>query len=438
MGRLFIFKLMVINQLYQSYLKSNKVSTDSRAIEKGDMFFALKGPNFNANKFTKEVLDKGAAFVVIDDSDYNIDDRCILVNDVLKTLQDLSAFHRRKLAVPVIAIAGSNGKTTTKELMASVLSKSYKTYYTKGNYNNEIGLPLTLLSIKNDAEIIILEMGARKRNDIAFLCEIAQPTHGLITNIGKDHIEFFGTVENTLLANAELFSFLIKSSGVIFVNPEHKEIYEQTKGGDKVVTYGAVKGMDYFGKIEESYPFVNFSFLINEGWYKCKTNLVGTYNFENLMAAVSVGDFFSVLPRKICEAIQDYKPDNNRSQLIKYDSNNVILDAYNANPSSMKLALESFDLIEHPKKMLILGDMLELGAISQEEHLLTILQIKKMKLDKIILVGEEFGKLKNKLDCLYFENYKQLKNWFNQHIPQQYLILVKGSRGISLEKVFVN
>ncbi|MEX0813188.1 MAG: UDP-N-acetylmuramoyl-tripeptide--D-alanyl-D-alanine ligase [Chitinophagales bacterium] len=429
---------MDIKTLYNIYLEANDISTDSRNIKTGDLFFALKGENFNGNKFALKALENGASKVIVDDPDFALDERFLVVENVLETLQDLAAYHRKQLAVPVIAIAGSNGKTTTKELMAAVLNTSYKTSFTQGNYNNEIGLPLTLLNIKQDAELIILEMGARKRGDIAFLCEIATPTHGLITNIGKDHIEFFGSVENTLKANAELFDYLKANAGVVFVNPEHKALIEAAKEAQTIIRYGETPGVEYPGRIESGHPYVHFAFLIDDEWMNCETQLVGTYNLENLMAAVAVGHYFKVPSKKICEAIKAYQAKNNRSQLIQFDSNTVILDAYNANPSSMELALKSFDEIEHPKKMLVLGDMLELGDTSEEEHLLTILQIKQMQVDKIILVGEEFGKLKHKVDCLHFNDYKELKDWFNLNLPQDYLILVKGSRGISLEKVFLN
>lgn len=439
MRRLFIFEYMIsIEDLYKIYSSSSGISTDTRNIEKGNLFFALKGENFNGNKFAIKALENGASHVVIDDDSFAIDNRYIVVSDTLQILQELAHFHRRELAIPIIAIAGSNGKTTTKELTASVLNTSYKTYFTKGNFNNEIGLPLTILDIKKDAEIAILEMGARKQNDIAFLCEIAEPTHGIITNIGKDHIEFFGSVENTLIANTELFDYLSKNNGTVFINPEHKELMDATKSIDKLIRYGSAPNIEFSGKIEQEHPFLTLSYTHDQEQYFCKSQLVGGYNLENIMAAIAIGSYFKISQKKIITAIETYQPKNNRSQLIEYDSNSIILDAYNANPSSMKLALESFERIVHPKKMVILGDMLELGDTSEEEHLLTILQLKKMHLDTIILVGAEMSKVQHKLDCLHFDNYAALKIWFDQNLPQNYLILVKGSRGISLEKVFIN
>jgi UDP-N-acetylmuramoyl-tripeptide--D-alanyl-D-alanine ligase len=426
---------MNIEQLYKIFTEEcSRVSTDSRNIQQGDLFIALKGENFNGNRFAADALKQGARYAVIDEAEYGKEGNFILVENTLKTLQQLARHHRDQFNIPFIAIAGSNGKTTTKELIKEVLKTSFVTYSTPGNFNNEIGTPLTLLQIKNDAEAAVIEMGARQRGDIAELCEIANPTHGIITNTGKDHLETFGTLENTLKTNAELFEYLATVKGTAFVSTMQNDLMQVSAPVAQRITYGE-HSAQYNGKITKLFPFLEVSFEHEQTVYTIATQLTGKYNFENIMAAVAIGLHFNIHPSLIKKAIENYAPQNNRSQILRQGSNTFIMDAYNANPSSMSEALDNLNLIEAENKIAVLGDMLELGTASYEEHLLMALRLKNMQLNKVILVGEEFGKVADKLPCLHFNNIDEVKNWFATQQFTNTIILLKGSRKMTLEKL---
>lgn len=421
----------MMEQVYQAYRNGAGICTDSRKLQKGDIFFALKGPNFNGNLFAEEAIRQGAALSIVDDPELKITDQCLVVDDVLLFLQQLATHHRRQLAIPVIGIAGSNGKTTTKELMRAVLSTSYNTFATPGNFNNEIGVPLALLMMKPNTEVAIIEMGARNLGDIAELCEIAEPTHGLVTNTGKDHMETFGTIENTRKTNAELYVYLADHGGTALANIAYQDLLAEIPTGTLTITYGGNKA-DVPGEVVSSFPYLTVAFNDDK---EANSKLVGKYNFENVMAAIAVGKALNVADALMAKAIAAYEPSNNRSQLLQKGSNTFIMDAYNANPSSMEQALISFEELKAEHKVVILGDMLELGPTSEEEHLLMVLRLKKMGLDNIVLVGPEFGKVKHKLNCQHFDSNVKAAAWFNQQQFTNTMFLLKGSRGIALEKV---
>ena len=422
---------MNIEDIYKIYQQFPSIQTDSRKLEKGDIFFALKGPNFNGNHFAQQALDMGAAWVVADEPLSFKDEKIIEVEDVLTTLQQLAKFHRNQFKIPFIAITGSNGKTTTKELLHEVLSSSFKTYTTKGNLNNHIGVPLTLLKIKADAEIAVIEMGANHLNEIAGYCEYAQPTHGLITNIGKAHLEGFGGVENVKKGKGELFNYLREHEGTAFVNADDSAVVEISKGIDKTIFYGRT-GKDFNGKLIESDPFAEVRVTGAEE-INIKTNLTGGYNFSNVMSAVAVGRYFNVEDEKIKKAIENYKPTNSRSQLIEQGSNKIILDAYNANPGSMKAAIENFAAMNADKKVLLLGSMMELGADSKNEHAHIISLIDKHPWEAVVLVGKNFGEIDH--SYLNFDTSLQARAWLQKQHFQNTHLLIKGSRSMQMEKV---
>ncbi len=428
---------MTIEQLHH-ILKTEckRVCTDSRKIAQGDLFFALKGENFNGNEYAAEALKKGAVYAVVDEEKYVGEGNFILVEDTLKALQQLARHHRNQMNIPFIAVAGSNGKTTTKELLSVVLKTTFVTYATPGNFNNEIGTPLTLLQITSDAEAAVIEMGARKLGDIAELCEIANPTHGIITNTGKDHLETFITLENTLKTNAELYEHLAQHNGVAFVSAQQDDLMQASAIVANRVVYGNEEAL-VRGKVTQLFPYLKVSFQHNNESYEVATNLVGKYNFENIMAAVAVGLSFNISPALIKKAIESYVPSNNRSQIIQQGSNTFIMDAYNANPSSMSEALENLSLIQAEKKIAILGDMLELGEASYEEHLLIALKLKNMQLSQVVLVGSEFGKVADKLNCLHFNTTAEAKEWFVSQVFENTVFLLKGSRKLALEQMLL-
>lgn len=421
--------------IYKKFLECGKVSTDSRTIDKGDLFFALKGPNFNGNEYAQQALDKGASYVVVDEALSDHDDKYLVVEDSLRTLQQSSNYHRGNFDIPFIAIAGSNGKTTTKELIKAVLSTSYETYCSPGNFNNEIGVPLTLLGLKKNTQMAVIEMGAKHRGDIEELCAIVNPTHGLVTNTGKDHLETFITLENTRKANAELYEHLSGNDGVAFVNIADDELLKEAEIVKQEVTYGKDQKADYYGVINKIFPYLGISFNSKNGMVNIQSKLTGKYNFENIMAAIALGKYFQVDDQMIKKAIEAYQPTNNRSQIIKRNSNTFILDAYNANPTSMKEALDNLGEIDAGKKVAILGDMLELGKASEEEHFLIVSQLKKLSLYGIILVGKEFEKVKDEIDCFHFDDVEQARQWFDRQHYENTTFLLKGSRLIQLEKL---
>ena len=429
----FTFAIM-IDDLYKIYLQHPSVQTDTRKLKPGDIFFALKGPNFNGNSFARQALDSGAAFVIIDEKEFEIPGKTFLVPDTLTTLHQLALHHRKQFNIPFIAITGSNGKTTTKELIHAVLSTTFKTYTTEGNLNNHIGVPLTILKIKSDAEMAVIEMGANHLKEIASYCEIALPTHGLITNCGKAHLEGFRSLENVKKAKGELFDYLrTLTHGFAFVMWDYDYLKEMSKGISGIIKYGTEDNDHVIGKAlgNETFLRVEITQGLDDGIIS--TQLVGEYNLPNVLAAVTAGKFFEVPDDKIKYAIENYTPSNSRSQLIEKDSNKIILDAYNANPSSMKLAIENLAMGNVENKILVIGGMAELGKESLREHEEIIDLIKKYSWEKVILVGGDFLNVPHPF--LSFENSLQAKKWFNQQHFQNSYILVKGSRSMQMEKV---
>lgn len=422
---------MNIEEIYKIYRQYPSIQTDSRKIEKDDIFFALKGPNFNGNQFAEQALNAGAAYVVADEFVGVEDERIIHVNDVLETLQQVAKFHREQFSIPFIAITGSNGKTTTKELLHAVLSTTYKTYTTKGNLNNHIGIPLTILKIKGDAEIAVIEMGANHQHEIEGYCQYAEPTHGLITNIGKAHLEGFGGEEGVKKGKGELFDYLKKNNGTIFVNTDDVAVFDLSKPISNLIFYGT-KSKDANGVIVQNDPFIEIK-IEDKNPFTIQTNLVGSYNLANVLAAVCVGKYFKIDVAKIKNAIENYHPSNSRSQLIRKDSNSIILDAYNANPGSMKAAIENFAKMKGDKKILLLGSMMELGTGSRKEHEAIISLIGQHKWNAVVLVGKNFNEIKN--NYINFENAEQAKGWLKDQKFENAQLLIKGSRSMQMEKV---
>ncbi|MEP2771083.1 MAG: UDP-N-acetylmuramoyl-tripeptide--D-alanyl-D-alanine ligase [Fulvivirga sp.] len=421
----------MVEALYQHFLESRKISTDTRKIEPGSIFFALKGPNFNANEFAAEALEKGASLAVIDEEKYNTDDRFFLVDDVLLALQALANHHRHQLSIPIIGLTGSNGKTTSKELVANVLSKKYKVCATIGNLNNHIGVPLTLLSITEDHKIAIVEMGANHVGEIAALCKIAQPTHGFITNIGKAHIEGFGGFEGIIRGKSELYQHLIQSNGTVWINSQNEILSNMAKRFKNPYFYPA-KNDYYHCKLIDASPFVR----IETENQQIQTQLIGSYNFENIAVALCIGKFFDVPAPDAELAIKEYNPSNNRSQIINKESNTIILDAYNANPSSMEKALENLNTMDANKKAVILGDMKELGESSAAEHEQIGKILSKMSLNQIFLFGPEFEPAKQHLpNAFYTKDKEELSKLIAEENIQDTLLLIKGSRSMGLETI---
>ena len=423
---------MHISALYEIYKQHPSVQTDTRKLKPGDIFFALKGDNFNGNTFAKQAIDSGAAYCVIDEAAFEIPGKTIVVDDVLNSLQQLAKYHREQFTIPFLAITGSNGKTTTKELIHAVLSSTYKTYTTEGNLNNHIGIPLTILKIKKDAELSVIEMGANHLKEIEGYCKYAMPTHGLITNCGKAHLEGFGSEEGVKKGKGELFDYLRINNGTAFVMSDYKYLHEMSKGISRIIKYGT-SAADTEGVVADNETQLTVE--ITKGNYtgKIKTQLVGDYNFPNVLAAVAVGNYFEVAPEKIKHSIENYTPSNSRSQLVERGTNKIILDAYNANPSSMKLAIENFAKLNAEKKVLILGAMAELGKETEREHASIISLINKFKWDDVILVGEHF----KKLDPPYkvFSASSDAGEWFKSRNFEGTSFLVKGSRSTQMEKV---
>ncbi|MDO9257273.1 MAG: UDP-N-acetylmuramoyl-tripeptide--D-alanyl-D-alanine ligase [Bacteroidales bacterium] len=421
-----------IEELYSVYLNHRAISTDSRQIIPGSLFFALKGDNFDGNKYAGIALDAGAAFAVIDNEAYS-GNKTLLVNDTLDALQKLALMHRRKLNIPVVAITGSNGKTTTKELINAVLSQQYSVTATKGNLNNHIGVPLTLLDITEKTQIAIVEMGANHQLEIAQLCQLAEPTHGLITNIGKAHLGGFGGYDGVIKAKNELYYWLRNSAGTVFVNSGNPLLMELTSRMKRIL-YGKEEGIQTRGEARKNTSTLELDWLFENEIITIKTNLVGNYNFENVMAAICLGTFFDVPKDKIKAAISSYQPSNSRSQAMKTAKNSIILDAYNANPTSMQLAIENFRQVNAPHKMVILGDMLELGDESPAEHLAIVNLVSESGFERVVFVGPDFKSVAiDKFQC--FDNSDKALEWLRQENIKDFTILVKGSRGIKMEKV---
>lgn len=422
---------MKIETVYQYFLESTGICTDTRKIEKGCFFFALKGDNFNGNKFTQEALDKGAFKVIIDEEAYHkTTGETIYCPNSLQLLQDLATFHRTQLNLPIIALTGSNGKTTTKELINAVLKQKYATTATIGNLNNHIGVPLTLLSMTTETEIGIVEMGANHPREIERLCEIARPDYGYITNFGKAHLEGFGSIEGVIKAKTELYEYLRKNQKTVFVNANDPLQLSLSEGIQKS-TFGN-KDQDSFVTLINSKKELLVSFKKLE----IQSNLIGAYNFNNIAAAIAIGDYFKVSTETIKRAIEAYKPTNNRSQRIEKNTNLIILDAYNANPTSMLAALENFKQAEGDNKILFLGDMFELGAEAASEHQKITTYLSENNLGKTYLLGSNFYKTKTDAASIQqFETFEDFKVQFSENSIQHSFILIKGSRGMALERI---
>ncbi|MGB3947334.1 MAG: UDP-N-acetylmuramoyl-tripeptide--D-alanyl-D-alanine ligase [Bacteroidia bacterium] len=432
--------IQIIQQLYSYFIQNPIVCTDTRDIKQGALFFALKGDKFNANKFAEQALNAGCSIAVIDEVEYKKDERYFLVDDVLTALQQLANYHRKQLAIPIISITGSNGKTTSKELLNAVLSQKYNVLATKGNLNNHIGVPLTLLSITKQHEMAIVEMGANHQGEIAMLCTIAEPDYGMITNIGKAHLEGFGGVEGVIKAKSELYHYINKKGGKLFVNGDNELLKRLSIGMDTIV-FGTSESFDFIGLFVESNPFVKLK-------YKAKndsriladkatvaTQLIGNYNFENILAAACIGNYFNVSEVAINKGLEGYVPSNNRSQVMKTASNTLLLDAYNANPSSMSAAIENFVAMNQANKMVILGDMLELGEDSAFEHDAVVKLLDKNGIKNAMLVGPYFMKSAKLIGAISFMNSDEALQYLLLHPVKDSTVLIKGSRGIKLEKV---
>ncbi len=427
-----------MNLLYTKFLSCNQnITTDTRKITKDCIYFALKGEKFDGNIFAEDALEQGAAYAVVDNAKIAKGDKYILVQDVLTTLQQLANHHRKQLKIPIIGITGSNGKTTTKELVHAVLSKKYNTQYTQGNLNNHIGVPLTLLTITPQHEMAVVEMGANHQLEIDMLCRIAEPDFGIITNIGKAHLEGFGGIEGVKKGKSELYRYLKEINGTVFLHGDDTVLGDLAKENNKV-TYGTNKLYDVVGKCNKNSLFVEFAWRTR---YKAtevkaadyiKTNLVGVYNYNNALCAACVGNYFKIEEALINEAIQNYVPTNNRSQLQKTENNSLILDYYNANPSSMQAAIENFYNMSATDKMLVLGDMLELGEESVTEHQAIINLLHEKKLNDYLLVGPIFSSLQKEKS---FVTSKQAGEFLQANPTKNKTILIKGSRGIALEEV---
>ena len=421
----------MVEQVYNAFLGCDqKVTTDTRNIAKNDLFFALKGPNFNGNKFAEKALELGAKYAVIDEKEYFIEGKTFLVENVLETLQNLARHHREKINIPVVAITGTNGKTTTKELLGAVLTSQYNILITEGNLNNHIGVPLTLLQLNKEHEIAVIEMGASKIGDIKELVEIALPNYGIITNIGKAHLEGFGDVETIKRTKFELYDFIIKNKGGVVINNEDELLTSYIPKEIDKFTYGFSKA-DVTGKVVKQTPTLEMELTMEENATKMvKTNLLGAYNQNNILAAACVGKIFKVSKENIERSIAHYSPTNNRSQLVKTSKNTVIADCYNANPTSTMESLISFNQIESSQKLVILGDMLELGASSEVEHQAIVDYLESKSL-KAILVGKCYQKTKSGFTT--FKDTLQLIPYLKQDGLENSLVLLKGSRGIKLE-----
>jgi UDP-N-acetylmuramoyl-tripeptide--D-alanyl-D-alanine ligase len=423
---------MKIEELHQLFLKAKSVSTDTRTLEKGTLFFALKGENFNGNRFAQKALDLGASFCIIDEVQKPDNERYILVDDVLQTLQKLANYHRNYLNIPIVALTGSNGKTTTKELIHAVLKQRYKTQATLGNLNNHIGVPLTLLRMDESTEIGIVEMGANHIGEIAQLCKIANPDFGYITNFGKAHLEGFGSEEGVVKGKSELYDYLKQKKGAIFLNIDDKKQVKQVGDYQNRITFSETESSDFTIALQRESPFLK----IEISKTIIQTQLLGRYNFTNTAVAIAVGLHFDVDLTSIKKGVESYVPKNNRSQIIKQNSNTIILDAYNANPSSIDAALKNFKTMEGDQKIVILGDMFELGEQSYAEHQSIIDLAQKLDFSQLYLVGNQFFEHhQNYSNVLFFKDFERLKIHLEDYPIKQSMVLVKGSRGMALERL---
>ncbi len=423
---------MDISELYKIYKQHPEVSTDTRNAPKGSIFFALKGANFNGNEYAEKAIDSGCSYAVVDEAEYATRPNIILVDNALETLQELARHHRKQFKTPVIGITGTNGKTTTKELITSVLSQEYNVLSTQGNLNNHIGVPLTILRIKKEHEIAIIEMGASHVEEIRFLSEIARPNYGLITNIGHAHIEGFGSYENVIKAKGELYEYIRSTrDGKIFIDFDNSLLREMAEGITSIY-YGFEEDLFVSGKVISIRPYLEFEWKFGTTRNKVKTKLIGEYNLPNILAAITVGKYLGVKASLICKAIESYEPTNNRSQLKETNKNMLIIDAYNANPTSMHAALENFDHMDVSHKVLILGDMKELGADTDLEHQKVADYVSHHNFDKVLFVGDNFSRIDT--DFPRFKDMDSLKDYLISNPIEDSYILLKGSRGIQLER----
>lgn len=422
---------MSISELYELFIRHPKVTTDSRNCPKGSIFFALKGEKFDGNQYAEQALSAGCAYSVIDNPQYQIDDRTILVEDTLKTLQQLAHRHRKMIGLPIIGITGTNGKTTTKELLAAVLSTKYNLLYTQGNLNNQIGVPLTLLQLTHEHEMAVIEMGASHPGDIKELVDIVLPNYGIITNIGQGHLEGFGSFENIIKTKGELYDYIRHAKGTIFIKQENEYLQEIAKGINQV-SYGHSNESFAWGNVLSCHPYLTFEWQQQGKVHTVETHLIGSYNIDNVLAAVAVGRYFKIPAERISRAIAAYEPTNNRSQLKKTAKNELIIDAYNANPSSMKAALDNFAAMPGTPKAVILGDMKELGAKSELFHREIVELLKVHSFGKVLLCGEEFSK--TGADFSRYKDTETLIEELKAHPLEGYHILIKGSHSMALEK----
>lgn len=423
-----------IATVYEAFCKGRQIITDSRKVKEGDIFIALKGENHNGNAFAATAIAQGAVLAIIDETDYATNERCLLVPDTLLFLQELARHHRRQLRIPILGITGTNGKTTTKELCYAVLSKKFKTVATQGNFNNHIGVPLTLLSMDTSTELGIVEMGANHPGEIKTLCDIAEPDYGIITNIGYAHLEGFGSYENIIRTKNELYEAIKARKGTLFVNGTDKLLMGLADNQTKI-TYGT---SDCFvnGEILQTIPYLVYALKTRKGHLYVKTKLIGGYNFDNAMAASAVGLYFDIDPLRIKEAIEDYSPSNMRSQLVKTKDNTIILDAYNANPSSMKVSISNFAEMTGDRKLVIIGQMRELGSMSPEAHEEVLDLLATKQLHHAFLVGENFEPFVNKYTFInYFPDTETLIEYLKKNKVTTSFILIKGSRGNKLERI---
>ncbi len=426
---------MDISELYQIYQAHPTITTDSRDCPQGSIFLALKGTSFDGNKFADMALEKGCAYVIVDEKEYTKegDARYILVDDCLTTFKALAREHRRHFDIPVVGITGTNGKTTTKELVSAVLSEKYNVMFTQGNFNNDVGVPKTLFRLAPEHEIAVVEMGASHPGDIQKLVEYVEPTCGMITNVGRAHLQGFGSFEGVKKTKGELYDFLSAHDALVFINADNEHLMQmaEERNINRLVTYGKGEDCDIWGDVVSCAPFLKFRWR-TEGmeWHEVQTHLIGSYNIDNMLAAITIGLHFDVKPQQIDHALENYIPSNNRSQLEETAHNKLIVDAYNANPSSMAAAIENFRLMDVPNKMAILGDMRELGEVSNQEHQKVVEQLKSAGLKNTWLVGEEFSKTTT--DFRTFKDVEEVKEAIKKEQPLDHYILIKGSNGIKL------
>ncbi|OKS89130.1 UDP-N-acetylmuramoyl-tripeptide--D-alanyl-D-alanine ligase [Mucilaginibacter polytrichastri] len=430
---------MVTEQLYELFLQHPVISTDTRKIAQGSLFFALKGDTFDANSFAQQAIEAGAAYAVIDNAQYRISEQYILVDDVLTKLQDLARYHRKQLQIPVIGLTGTNGKTTTKELIKAVLSQHFKTYATQGNLNNHIGVPLSVLSITNEYDMAVIEMGANHQKEIEMLCTISQPTHGLITNVGKAHLEGFGGTEGVKIAKGELYDYLQATNGTIFINTDSPVLAEMkaARNLQNTIGYGTKEpGNLITGKVTKNAPYVSLEWSgSNNVSHEVDSHLTGAYNLDNMLAAICIGTYFKMSDAEINAGLSSYQPTNNRSQIMQTAHNTLICDYYNANPSSMAVAIDNISTMDAKDKVLVLGDMFELGDESAAEHEAIIQKAIAAPVNQRIFIGKAFFDLKPGFSADFFETTDDAIKALKEKPVKHSTVLLKGSRGMALERL---